>query len=181
MEELEDPTEQLKEIREHLEEKEEAREKWTLHVALSTAVIAVLAAIAGLFANHHSNEALLEQVRSSDKWAYYQSKSIKSEIAAGTAQLLTAFDKPLPADYEQKQKGYEKDKAEIKQAADEADKSSAEHLNKHLVLSKAVTIFQIAIAISAISILTRKRAMWYVSMLFAAAGCVFLVLGFLTS
>ena len=74
MEELEDPTESLKET---MEAAEEQKEKWTLYVALSTAIIAVLAAIAGLYGNHHANEAMLDQIASSDKWAYYQAKGIK--------------------------------------------------------------------------------------------------------
>ena len=56
MEELEDPTERLKET---LEAAEEKKERWTLYVALSTAIIAVLAAIAGMYGNHHANEAML--------------------------------------------------------------------------------------------------------------------------
>src|SRR5580693_3635527 len=108
MEELEDPTERLKETMETAEEK---RERWTLYVAMSTAIIAVLAAIAGMLGNHHANEAMMEQVKSSDQWAYYQSKSIKSEINASTTQILAALGKPLPPENEQKAKHYEDDKA----------------------------------------------------------------------
>jgi len=176
MEELEDPTERLKETMEAAEEK---RERWTLHVALSTAIIAVLAAIAGLLGNHHANEAMLEQVKSSDKWAYYQSKSIKSEINASTGQILAAIGKPLPPENEQKAKQYETDKAQIKEDADKEEQSSEAHMQQHIVFSRSVTIFQIAIAISAIAILTRKKAMWYISMILAVAGSVFLVLGFM--
>ena len=177
MEELEDPTERLKETMEAAEEK---RERWTLYVALSTAVIAVLAAIAGMLGNHHANEAMMEQVKSSDQWAYYQSKSIKAELAASTAQIYAALDKPLPADNVAKMEQYKTDKEAIKKKADDLEKSAKEHMDVHVVFSRAVTIFQIAIAISAIAILTRKKAMWYASMLLAAAGCYFLVMGFLT-
>ena len=38
-------------------------------------------------------------------------------------------------------------------------------------------MFQIAIAIAAVSALTKKRRFWVVSMLFGAVGCVFLVMG----
>ncbi len=177
MEELEDPTERLKETMEAAEEK---KERWTLYVAMSTAIIAVLAAIAGMMGNHHANEAMLEQISSSDKWAYYQSKSIKAELAASTAQILTSLDKPLPADNVQKMAKYEKDKAEIKEKAEEEENSSAAHMRKHVNFSKGVTIFQIAIAISAIAILTRRKVMWYASMLLSVGGCVYLVLGYLT-
>jgi len=178
MEELEDPTERLKETMEAAEEK---REQWTLHVALSTAIIAVLAAIAGLYGNHHANEAMIDQVKSSDKWAFYQAKSIKSEINASTVQLLAAIGKPLPPENQAKGKQYEDDKAKIKEEADEEEKSSESHMKQHIILSRAVTIFQIAIAISAIAILTRKKMMWYASMLLTIAGCYFLVQGFLAT
>jgi len=177
MEEIEDPTERLKET---LEAAEEQKERWTLYVALTTAIIAVLAAIAGMLGNHHANEAMLDQIKASDKWDYYQAKSIKAEIAANTITLLTAMDKPVPADNAQKTSKYEKDKADIKADAESSEKSSEEHMNMHVVFSRAVTIFQIAVAISAIAIVTRKKFMWYLSMALAAAGCVFLVLGFFT-
>jgi Domain of unknown function (DUF4337) len=40
-----------------------------------------------------------------------------------------------------------------------------------------VTMFQIAIAVAAISALTKKRRFWIVSLVFGAVGCVFLILG----
>ncbi len=173
MEELEDPTERLKET---LEAAEEKKEHWTLYVALSTAIIAVLAAIAGMLGNHHANEAMLEQVKSSDQWAYYQSKSIKAELAASTAQLFTAMGKPLPPDNVAKMEQYKTDKEEIKKKADELEKEADEHMNIHVIFSRSVTFFQIAISISAVSILTRRKMLWYGSMLLAAAGAVFFAL-----
>ena len=121
---------------------------------------------------------MLDQIKSSDQWAYYQAKSIKAEVAASTAQILDAMGKPLPKESEEKKKKYDEDKIEIQKTAKEAAESSESHMKKHVVLSRSVTIFQIAIALSAIAILTRKKAMWYVSMILAAAGTVFLVLGF---
>ena len=176
MEELEDPTEKLAET---IEAAEEQREKWTLYVALTTAIIAVLAAIAGMYGNHHANEAMLEQIQSSDQWAFYQAKSIKSEIASNYVQTLKALDKPVPEEYKGKIEKYESDKKEIKEKAEEQAKSSENHMKIHVIFSRAVTIFQIAVAISAIAIVTRRKFMWYLSILLALGGGVFLVMGFL--
>jgi hypothetical protein len=41
-------------------------------------------------------------------------------------------------------------------------------------------MFQIAIAIAAISALTRKQRFWYVSLLFGGVGCAFLIFGAIT-
>src|SRR3984957_11487371 len=88
-EEIEVPTEHLHEA---IQEKaEEAKERWILYVALSTAFMAVLAAVAGLLAGHHANEALIERVKASDQWNFYQSKNLKQEIAVNTDKILQAI------------------------------------------------------------------------------------------
>ena len=123
MEEIEVPTEHLQEAIK--EGAEEARERWTLYVALSTAFMAVLAAIAGMQAGHHSNEALIDQIKASDQWAYYQAKSIKAEVAASSeAVVRTLSGKPAPAENSQNVARYEKEKEEIKKTAEEHEKSS---------------------------------------------------------
>ena len=176
MEEMEVPTEHLQEAIH--ERAEEEKEKWALYVALSTAFIAVLAAIAGLLGGHHVNEALIDQIKSSDQWAFYQSKSIKSEIAASTAKILEAMPgKTVPAETKEAIARYNKEKEEIKAKAEEHEKTSETHLEKHVTLSKSVTIFQIAIAISAIAILTRKKKLWYAALFLSVIGAVFLILG----
>src|SRR4051812_39369580 len=81
--------EKLNEALERAEEagEERASPKWTLQLSLSTAIVAVMAAIASLqagsFANRAmlaKNEAVLNQAQVSDEWAYYQAKGIKSVI-----------------------------------------------------------------------------------------------------
>src|SRR5579862_7329385 len=136
MEEQEIPTEHLQEA---IHEKaEEAKERWTLYVALSTAFMAVLAAIAGLLGGHQVNEALIDQIRSSDQWSYYQAKGIKSEIAASTDKILaTLSTKPVESDSKAAVEKYEKEKEGIKEKAEGYEKTSEEHLVKHVTMSKA--------------------------------------------
>ena len=151
-----------------------------LLVALSTAIISVLAAITGLFANHHANEAVLDQISSSDRWAQYQSKSIKLNIEQATATVLVAMGKPADSQTAKKAAQYEQDKREISKEAEEKEKDSAHHMQVHVILSRAVTIFQVAIAISAIAIITRKKPLWYLSILLTAIGIYFMITGFLS-
>jgi len=182
MEEIEIPTEHLTD--EIQEKAEERKERWTLFVALSTALMAVLAAVAGLLAGHHANEALIERVKSSDQWNFYQSKNLKEEIALNTDQILRVLnagktDAAVAEDHSKAIARYEKEKEEIKKSAQEAEHESEAHLNKHVPLATAVTCFQIAIAISAISILTRRKKLWFGGLLLTVVGIVFLVLGIL--
>jgi hypothetical protein len=75
---------------------------------------------------------------------------------------------------------YQEEQNEIQKEAKEKETEAKTNFHQHEVFSRGVTMFQIAIAVAAISALTSKRRFWFVSLAFGAAGCVFLVLGFLT-
>ncbi len=179
MEEIEDFSEKIHEqSNEHAHHiLSEGKEKWVLYVALSTAVIAVLAAITGLLAGDHADEAMLAQIRSSDKWAFYEAKSIKSETIASSNKVLLALGKTLaPADTA-KIKSNKAEQAKIMQEAKDDQKESDEHVAKHKILARGVTLFQVAIAIGAISIITKRKSLWITSMGFALLGIFFLLQG----
>jgi hypothetical protein len=157
----------------------EGKDKWVLYVALTTAVFAVLAAITGLLAGDHADEAMLAQMRSSDKWAFYQAKGIKSEVLATSNKILVAIGKPPVADDSTKISSNKKDQENIKEEAVDAQKESDEHVARHKILARGVTMFQVAIAIGAISIITKRKLLWITSVGFAAVGIFFLLHGIL--
>ncbi|MDQ2732905.1 MAG: DUF4337 domain-containing protein, partial [Armatimonadota bacterium] len=89
--------ETLHELQEEREERgrEEKQTAWMRYIALSTAILAVVAAVSALHAGSLVNEAMIakqnagmNQAKASDQWAYYQSKGIKSLINGGFAQVL---------------------------------------------------------------------------------------------
>ena len=170
MEDIEVPTEHLHETI-HEIAKESGESGWFKYVAISTAFMAVFAAISGLIAGHYSNEALIEQIKASDQWAYYQAKGIKAEIKS--LQLKEGLADPAAISK------YKKEQEDIKLAASTAEKESAFHLAKHVVLAQAVTLFQVAIAISAISILTKRKSLWLGSLVISMAGLAFFIWGFI--
>jgi hypothetical protein len=145
---------------------------WISWVALSTAILAVLAAIASLLSGEHANEAMLSQIEASSQWNYYQAKSIKAAVLDAKAAFTGA---PNESD-QSKRARYEKEQEEIKSEAEHKQAAAKSYFHKHEVFARGVTMFQIAIAIAAISALTKKRSFWVVSLLFGAAGCVFLLL-----
>ncbi len=172
MEEIEVPTEHLHEaIHEKASEEMHVghgHEKgWSMYVAISTALIAVFAAITGLMAGHYSNEALINQIKASDQWAYYQAKGIKGEIK--TLEVMNGKADPSAVEK------YKKEQEAIKKEAEKFQEESNAHLEKHVVLARSVTLFQIAIAISAIAILTKRKPLWYMSMAIALAGIYFFI------
>lgn len=155
----------------------EGKEKWVLFVALSTALIAVLAAITGLLAGEHADDAMLSQIHASDQWAFYQAKSIKTETINSANKILIAIGKQPVAEDADKIKENKKEQAEIKAKAQEAQKDSDMHVTKHSVFARGVTLFQISIAIGAISIIVKRKGLWLVSIGFACIGIFFLIQG----
>src|SRR5436190_14313465 len=127
MEEAEIPLEHLHEEIEH--HAEHGGAPWISWVALSTAILAVLAAIAGLLSGHHANEAMMNQIEASDQWAYYQAKSIKASVLDAKMSLAataTDTDKEKAAQYQEEQ-------SEIKAEAERKQAEAKTNFHKHEV------------------------------------------------
>src|SRR5258708_29433746 len=101
-ENLEEQREKVEEARERVEEarervagaEEPERTRWLTWLSLSTAIVAVLAAVASLESGGHANEALLlktnatlTQSAADDAWGHFQAKAIKEEIYTALAPL----------------------------------------------------------------------------------------------
>ena len=175
MEEAEVPLEHLHEQVHHTAE--HSRERWISWVALSTAILAVLAAIAGLLSGRtrkRSNDEPDRSVRQVEllPGEKYQGRRTRCENGA----VGHAIDERI----ESKRARYEKEQEEIKSEAEHKEAAAKSNFHKHEVFARGVTMFQIAIAIAAISALTRRRPFWIVSLLFGAVGCAFLVLAAIT-
>ncbi len=181
-EEIEAPTEHLHEtIHEQAHEgghsHDERDKRWILLVALSSALIAVLAAISSLLAGHHANEAMLEQIQASDQWSFFQAKGIKSAVLDSRLELLTALGKEVKPEERARLAKYEEEAKRIEEEGHERERSSARHMERHNVLARTVTLYQIAIALGAIAALTRRRPLFYASVGLSVIGSVFLMQG----
>jgi hypothetical protein len=72
---------------------------------------------------------------------------------------------------------YQDEQKEIQKEANTKQNEAKSNFHQHEILARGVTMFQIAIAIAAISALTKKRTFWLVSLIFGVAGSFFLVQG----
>jgi len=114
MEESERPTEFVEEQIHH--QALHSKGDRTAWVAVTTAILAALAAVGSLLSNSRSNEAMMLQIQSSDQWSYYQEKGLKATLLASKIELLEVLNRPVPP--------IEKDKIQAdldKQAAAKTD------------------------------------------------------------
>ena len=153
-------------------------------IALSTALLAALAALASLRAGATVNEALALkteatqlQAQASDQWAYYQAKGIKAAVQEGARAAFEAVGKEPPAALGEKAARYEREQDAIKEKAKELEKErdarveEAEHLmHQHHKFANAVALFQVAIALGAVAALTRFKLVLAGSILVGLGG-----------
>ncbi len=188
---------ETQELKEKLEESQESGGEgenptpWTLWLSLSTAVIAVLAAIASLEAGANANDAIvrkddaiLHQSKADDAWSHYQAAGIKAVVYATQAEGASVPELAAKWRNEAERERHEqktiKDEAEDEQLrVDEMDEKSAHKLHVHHQFARSVTVFQVSIALAAIAALTRRKPMWWVSLAVGATGAAFFEIGFL--
>jgi hypothetical protein len=173
MEEIEVPIDDAQENT--LKSAEESGVHWVTYVALSSAILAVFAAVTALESGHHVNEAMINQIKSSDKWSFYQAKGIKAAILDSRIQVLAELGKSGDQKQSEKLAEYKKQQEQISHEAEEFQAESNMHLNLHEILARAVTMFQVAIAVGAVSALTRKKIFWYVSLAFGFMGSIIFI------
>ncbi len=150
-------------------------------IAMFTAVIATVGAIFAYMggatqanAGLYKNNAAIKKTEASNQWNYFQSKSTKQSLAE-LARDLAPEDRK--AGYQAKMDRYEKEKGEIKAVADKMeaeatawDKASESQMHLHHRWAQATTALQVAIAMAAIALLTRKKWLEYVMFVVAGIG-----------
>ncbi|WP_077034162.1 DUF4337 domain-containing protein [Pelomonas sp. KK5] len=155
-------------------------------IAVMTAVLATIGAVFGYMggltqanAGLFKNDAAIHKTAASDQWNYYQSKSSKQNMAELAMDLTS--NEEAKAKYKEKIARYEKEKAEIKLAAEKLEHESEEwneksdhQLHEHHRWAQATTALQVAIAMAAITLLTKKKWMEHLTI---AAGLIGIGLG----
>lgn len=175
------------------DKKEEKKEKWLNYLALTTVIFAVCATLATFRAGGNSTKSVLAQSKASDQWAYFQSKSIKGylyelqkeEYALAVRAMGPKANRELAADYAKRIENYGKkiekyteEKTQIEQAARtlELERDNAQKHSQAFGLS--VIFLQIAILLSSISALMKKKPLWMLGIASGSIGLIYFANGF---
>lgn len=154
-------------------------DRFTARLAVLTALLSTVGAIFGYMGGHsqnaallYKNEAAIQKTSASNQWNYYQAKSNKQNLAELSITLTSGEAREK---YMQEVERYKMEKQEIKVEADrlevaakDADRKSEAEMHVHERWALATTLLQIAIALAAITLLTRKR--WLLAGVYGATG-----------
>jgi hypothetical protein len=155
-------------------------------IAMFTAIIATVGAIFSYMggatqanAGLYKNNAAIKKTEASNQWNFYQAKSTKQALAELARDLAPEAKQPT---YQAKVERYEKEKGDIKVVAEkleadatEWDHQSDEQMHQHHRWAQATTVLQVAIALAAIALLTKKK--WLEYAMFGAGGVGFVIGG----
>jgi len=187
----EEPEIETAELRERIQEEVEREGGAFLRrIALTTALLAALAALASLEAGDTINEALVLkteatqlQAEASDAWAHYQAKSIKETAARGAAAAWQAAGREPPPDVAAEIQRHASGRDELERDARERERErdARSHdadvlIARHHRFAQAVALDQVAIALGAVAALTRYRLIWMASLALGAAGVALFVI-----
>lgn len=172
-------------------ERNEQLAQGTKLVPILAAVIAVLAALATLFANHSSisglatkTEAILASSKATDTWNYYQAKRLKIEV--NRAMLLSgAVSNPKGRTEMQKTVAKEEGKSQILLVqAQQLDKESDAHYQRSERFMKsyekyevAATLFEVSVVLVSVTALMRTKALLFVAGAATVVGIAFFAQG----
>ncbi len=171
----------------HEHELEHAAQHEPKGMAGQLAVItAILATVGAMFAymggatqanaGLYKNSAAIKKTEASNQWNYYQAKSNKQTLSELAAEVVPEARRGF---YQDEIARYKKEKAEVKLEAERLDKESTswdeksdQQMHQHHRWAQATTALQIAIAMAAIALLTRRRWLEYAVLGLSAVGVV---------
>jgi hypothetical protein len=169
---------------------EEKKEAWLNYLALTTVIFAVCATLSTLKGGGFSTRSVMSQSQASDQWSYFQAKSIKGylyelqkeqfelELKSRTAPAAQAEYEKKIAGYVQKIKVYEAEKAEIKKKAEDLESLRDKSQQHAAAFGVAAMFLQIAILLSSIAALMKKKLFWFIGMGAGSLGLLYFFNGF---
>jgi len=176
--------EELHEMHEHAEH---AHGDPTLApVTLTMAILAVLVAIASLLGHRSHTEEILLQNKATDQWGYYQAKNMRLHLDEAVASLV-GVEETKDAEaaaktrekYSAEAERYRDDLKEIQTEAKKLEDEIASATAKANRFDLGEVFLEIALVVTSITLMTRRKAFWYLGLVCAAVGMAAAISGFL--
>jgi hypothetical protein len=165
------------------------QEGWMKGVAVTTTCLAVMTAIAASRGTACVSKTQLLTAIEGSKWAYYQAKSIKQNLAENQknsfeVEVLGAANEDQRQAYAAKLQTvtaeisrYDAEKNAIRKEAEDVGTENGLLNKKGSRFSSSVVFFQIGIMLSSVAALLKRKDMWIAGLVFGAAATALLFNG----
>lgn len=172
----------------------EEKSPWLNYLALTTVIFAVCATLSTFKGGGYSTRSVITQTQASDQWAYYQAKNIRSNLYQlendrlqlaldnldpnADGKAIARYKKSITENNKRVEK-YENEKKEIQMTAKSLESQRDEAQRHGQPFGFAVIFLQVAILISSIAGLFKRKALWLLALPVGAIGVVYFADGFL--
>jgi len=173
---------------------EDKKEAWLNYLALTTVILAVCATLSTFKGGGFSTRSVMSQTQASDQWSFFQAKSVKGNIyeiekeklelelramAAKTPQTVLEEYRKKIDEYGKKIARYDGEKNVIQKEAKHYELVRDDAQKHSQTFGIAVIFLQIAILLSSIAALIKKKIVWVLGMAVGIVGIVYFLDGFL--
>ena len=159
----------------------EAKNPFERMVAVSIATMAVCLSVINIHGDNAKTDAIIKTNEASNKWGYFQAKSVKSHVGESQAAMLTTLsDTAVQADrrlallvkLDGNLKTYSKEMADIKAEAESLEKEASQKQKINDRSDRGALFLQIAIVVASVSMISRWKPLWFTGMALGAIGAV---------
>jgi hypothetical protein len=159
---------------------ESGSKSWHRKVALSTLLLALLAALGGLLAGITAHESNQEQIAEIISLTVLEGDRVSVEVLKAKHEILISMGETLD---EAEISAIQAIEAEIDQKREEIveeESLARAFAQTHLIFAVAVTLLAVGISVSGMSVVIEQKWLWGVGMIFGVVGAVGVILGILS-
>jgi hypothetical protein len=167
-------------------------ERWRDWLALTTTIMAVITVIMALESSRATMLAVHASSRESNQWLQYQAKGIKEysyQITKSALELQLSANAGISAEaaekyrqaikkYDEEIKRYKDEKDEIMQDALSLGKAKEKNIKRSSGFNAALVFLLIAIVLSSVAAMMRKKYIWYIGLSMLAGWIYFFINSF---
>ncbi len=168
----------MENIHEAHEQAEQAHHDRSLQLPTFTmAVLAVLVAIVSLLGHRSNTEEILLQSKAADTWAEFQAKSIRQNSAKQLSEVIDALElnksdkaEQAKAQFDQQSERYDREKEGLQEEAKKFEEEVQAEQKRGDRYDLGEALLEIALVITSITLLTKRRIFWRFGLLLGALG-----------
>lgn len=163
---------------EHQREKQTAdKARWESWVALSASLLAVLSAIAALYATFAADEAAIAESKETVIAAYASGAEASYHIMQTKVEILQAWGKPVNETDEAQMNEHELKLRKLLEKSRSDDRKGGHEYKTHDLLMIAVALFQLSTLLGGLAVVVQRPALWMLGMSFTLGGAWFMIRG----
>ncbi|MFZ3212957.1 MAG: DUF4337 family protein [Terriglobales bacterium] len=159
---------------------ETAHEKQQKGIGLTTAVVAVLMAIANLLANAANTQRVVVETKIADWWAYTHSNDTNARIYMSDERIAQLHgDKEAAEEFHKLYQGQTKVSDDARVMAQKLEKDSGLQGRKAFFFEIAVLFLEVSVVLCSVALLSELLLFWRLSFVSIAAGIGLIAIGLL--